>query len=67
MNPNGGKFLGIFTKSAAIYAYLVAVCLYHADKENNSQKISSLMENVPNLTRKIAGKSIPFEVFFVIF
>jgi hypothetical protein len=47
-----------------VYAYLQAAFLYHADKIKHGDKILELMKSVPTLTRKIAGKSIPFEVFF---
>ena len=50
--------------SPAVYAYLKAVCLYHADPETYAKEIGELMTSISGLTRKIAGKSIPLEVTF---
>jgi hypothetical protein len=48
--------------SPAVYSYLKAACLYHADKDKYKGEIQGIMEAVPEKTRKIAGKSIPLEV-----
>ena len=47
------------TWSKAIYSYGAAVCLLETGKAKEG---AELMEKVPNLRQKIAGKSIPLEV-----
>lgn len=51
--------------SKAIYSYGLAVCLLELAKEDKEKKkeAARLMERVPGLRQKIAGKSIPMEKF----
>ncbi|KAJ3024035.1 hypothetical protein HKX48_007966 [Thoreauomyces humboldtii] len=49
--------------SKAIYRYLQAVYLYASDPDANRAATSSMLKEIPSLTRKIAGKSIPMEKF----
>ncbi|RKO86983.1 outer membrane protein Iml2/Tetratricopeptide repeat protein 39, partial [Blyttiomyces helicus] len=49
--------------SKAIYRYVQAVMLYASDPEKNRDKVGEMLKEVPKLTQKIAGKSIPLEKF----
>ncbi|KAF9481046.1 hypothetical protein BDN70DRAFT_876780 [Pholiota conissans] len=57
------------TWSKAIYSYGMAVCLLESKTEDETEKkkrrdeAARLMERVPGLRQKIAGKSIPLEKF----
>jgi hypothetical protein len=54
--------------SKSIYSYGMAVCLLEstagteADRKARVEEARKLMERVPGLRQKIAGKSIPLEV-----
>lgn len=51
------------TWSPACYAYGVAVCLLDGHAGERTQKIvRALMDRIPQLVHRIAGKSIPMEV-----
>ncbi|PVF92998.1 hypothetical protein CPB86DRAFT_809145 [Serendipita vermifera] len=47
--------------SKAVYTYGLAVCLASIDGEKEQEEAVMLMESVPGLLKKIAGKSIPLE------
>ncbi|KAJ3151624.1 hypothetical protein HDU86_006043 [Geranomyces michiganensis] len=49
--------------SKAIYRYLQAVYTLAADPESARTKVTDMLAEVPKLTRKVAGKSIPLEKF----
>ncbi|TBU24568.1 hypothetical protein BD311DRAFT_766324 [Dichomitus squalens] len=49
--------------SKSTYTYGVAVCLLQIGGEKHTEEISNLMERVPALRKRIAGKSIPLEKF----
>ncbi|KIJ30491.1 hypothetical protein M422DRAFT_214577, partial [Sphaerobolus stellatus SS14] len=51
------------TWSKACYTYGVAVCLLQLGGRENEEEADKLMQQVPNLTRRIAGKSLPLEKF----
>ncbi|KAF9523683.1 hypothetical protein CPB83DRAFT_775027 [Crepidotus variabilis] len=53
------------TWSKAIYSYGMAVCLLELSGDDKKKKeiAAKLMDKVPNLRQKIAGKSIPLEKF----
>ncbi|OBZ74848.1 Tetratricopeptide repeat protein 39B [Grifola frondosa] len=51
------------TWSKATYTYGIAVCLLELGGDKNCEEAGSLMEKVPNLRQRIAGKSIPLEKF----
>ncbi|TFK53849.1 hypothetical protein OE88DRAFT_1654178 [Heliocybe sulcata] len=51
------------TWSKACYAYGVAVCLLQLGGEDNEKEAAALLEKVPTLRQRIAGKSIPLEKF----
>jgi len=61
--------------SKAIYSYGMAVCLLEISKTDGDEtkkkesiaEAAKLMEKVPGLRQKIAGKSIPLEVFLPFF
>jgi hypothetical protein len=48
--------------SKAVYTYGLAVCLASIDGEKEQEEAMKMMESVPGLLKKIAGKSIPLEV-----
>lgn len=48
--------------SKAIYSYLKGVMLYTADKEKHHAVIVESLSEIPNLVKKVAGKSLPLEV-----
>lgn len=48
--------------SKACYSYGMAVCLLELGSKDNVTEAAKLMEEVPRLRQKIAGKSIPVEV-----
>ncbi|KAF7342328.1 hypothetical protein MVEN_01821200 [Mycena venus] len=60
---------GEATWSKSIYSYGMAVCLLEstagneADRKKRVEEARKLMERVPTLRQKIAGKSIPLEKF----
>ncbi|KAF8956825.1 hypothetical protein BDZ97DRAFT_1925090 [Flammula alnicola] len=51
------------TWSKSIYSYGMAVCLLESGRDDKAKKeeAAKLMEKVPSLRQKIAGKSIPME------
>ncbi|KAI0742250.1 hypothetical protein C8Q80DRAFT_1186927 [Daedaleopsis nitida] len=49
------------TWSKATYTYGVAVCLLQLGGEKHAEEVAELMEKVPALRQRIAGKSIPLE------
>ncbi|EPQ57674.1 hypothetical protein GLOTRDRAFT_74595 [Gloeophyllum trabeum ATCC 11539] len=51
------------TWSKACYTYGVAVCLLQLGGEENKKEAASLLDKVPSLRQRIAGKSIPLEKF----
>jgi hypothetical protein len=51
------------TWSKAIYSYGMAVCLLELGDEEQKEEAAKLMEKVPSLRQRIAGKSIPLEKF----
>lgn len=51
------------TWSKACYSYGMAVCLLEIGGADSVDEASGLMEKVPGLRQKIAGKSIPLEKF----
>ena len=48
--------------SKSTYTYGVAVCLLQIGGEKHAEEVAELMEKVPALRQRIAGKSIPLEV-----
>ena len=50
------------TWSRACYAYGMAVCLLELGGSDNITQACKLMEKIPRVLHKIAGKSIPIEV-----
>jgi len=48
--------------SKSCYSYGMAVCLLEIGGTDKVTEASKLMEKVPGLRQKIAGKSIPLEV-----
>ncbi|EMD32712.1 hypothetical protein CERSUDRAFT_161188 [Gelatoporia subvermispora B] len=51
------------TWSKATYTYGKAVCLLQLGGEENQKEAAELMDRVPELRQRIAGKSIPLEKF----
>ncbi|KZT18713.1 hypothetical protein NEOLEDRAFT_121846 [Neolentinus lepideus HHB14362 ss-1] len=51
------------TWSKACYTYGVAVCLLQLGGEANKKEATALLEKVPALRQRIAGKSLPLEKF----
>lgn len=51
--------------SKACYSYGMAVCLLEIGGTGNIKEATKLMEQVPSLRQKIAGKSIPLEVIIL--
>ncbi|KAF8147845.1 hypothetical protein B0H34DRAFT_785773 [Crassisporium funariophilum] len=53
------------TWSKAIYSYGMAVCMLElgGNDEKQKEEVARLMDRVPGLRQKIAGKSIPLEKF----
>ncbi|KAF5353270.1 hypothetical protein D9756_007772 [Leucocoprinus leucothites] len=51
------------TWSKAIYTYGMAVCLLEVGDDAQKKEAAKLLEKVPALRQKIAGKSIPLEKF----
>ncbi|KZV62664.1 hypothetical protein PENSPDRAFT_591100 [Peniophora sp. CONT] len=51
------------TWSKAIYTYSVAACLLQLGGAENEKEGLALMEKVPEMRQRIAGKSIPLEKF----
>ncbi|KAF9446913.1 hypothetical protein P691DRAFT_803254 [Macrolepiota fuliginosa MF-IS2] len=51
------------TWSKAIYTYGMAVCLLELGDESRKKEAAKLLEKVPDLRQKIAGKSIPLEKY----
>ncbi|KAI0691583.1 hypothetical protein C8Q76DRAFT_862098 [Earliella scabrosa] len=51
------------TWSKATYTYGVAVCLVQIGGEKHDGEVGELMDKVPALRQRIAGKSIPLEKF----
>lgn len=51
------------TWSKACYAYAQAVCLLELGSDDQRAEAAKLMEKVPGLRQRIAGKSIPLEKF----
>jgi len=51
------------TWSKATYTYGVAVCLLQLGGDKRQQEAAQLMDKVPQLRQRIAGKSIPLEKF----
>ncbi|KAI0713075.1 hypothetical protein C8T65DRAFT_646041 [Cerioporus squamosus] len=49
--------------SKATYTYGVAVCLLQMGGEKHAEEVAELMEKIPGLRQRIAGKSIPLEKF----
>ncbi|KAJ3146777.1 hypothetical protein HDU89_006032 [Geranomyces variabilis] len=49
--------------SKAIYRYLQAIYTHAADPEGTRADVTAMLGEVPKLTRKMAGKSIPLEKF----
>ncbi|KAJ3395829.1 hypothetical protein HDU92_004842 [Lobulomyces angularis] len=49
--------------SVAIYRYLEAICLYSIGNSENNEKVATMLKELPKLTKKIAGKSLPMEKF----
>lgn len=52
--------------SKAIYTYGQAIALLELGREEEGDKARGMMEAVPGLTQRIAGKSIPLEVSGVV-
>lgn len=48
--------------SKSTYTYGVAMCLLQIGGEKHAAEVAELMEKVPALRKRIAGKSIPVEV-----
>ena len=53
------------TWSKATYAYGKAACLLQLGGDENVKQATALMEKVPKLCQRIAGKSIPVEVRYL--
>ncbi|PIL26355.1 hypothetical protein GSI_12111 [Ganoderma sinense ZZ0214-1] len=51
------------TWSKSTYTYGVAVCLLQIGGEKHAVEVAELMEKVPALRQRIAGKSLPIEKF----
>ncbi|KXN89075.1 Tetratricopeptide repeat protein 39B [Leucoagaricus sp. SymC.cos] len=51
------------TWSKAIYSYGMAVCLLEVGDDAGRKEAAKLLDKVPDLRQKIAGKSIPLEKF----
>ncbi|KLO18664.1 hypothetical protein SCHPADRAFT_899460 [Schizopora paradoxa] len=49
--------------SKAIYTYGIAVCLLQLGGEERKKEAETLLEKIPSLQQRIAGKSIPMEKF----
>lgn len=56
-----GNSYALLQWSKACYSYGMAVCLIEIGGEDNTKEAAKLMEQVPGLRQKIAGKSIPLE------
>ena len=51
------------TWSKACYAYGMAVCILHSDNTTSrTNEADQLLQKIPKVVHKIAGKSIPIEV-----
>lgn len=48
--------------SKAIYTYGIAVCLLQLGGDERKKEAAELLEKIPSLQQRIAGKSIPMEV-----
>ncbi len=48
--------------SKAIYTYGMSVCLLEIGDDTQKKEAAKLLEKVPELRQRIAGKSIPLEV-----
>lgn len=57
----------LYQWSKAIYTYGMAVCLLEVGNGSQKKDATKLLEKVPGLRQKIAGKSIPLEVCFRFF
>ncbi|CAG8490922.1 6881_t:CDS:2, partial [Ambispora gerdemannii] len=51
--------------SKCVYLYQQAVCLYTLGRPEDMDRVIQMMKKVPELTQRIAGKSIPLEKFVV--
>ncbi|WFD27207.1 hypothetical protein MNAN1_002203 [Malassezia nana] len=49
--------------SKALYSYARAAALYQTDAPKAQSEAAEIMERVPSMTQRIAGKSIPLEKF----
>jgi len=49
--------------SKALYSYARAATLYQTGKQDAQEEAKDIMERVPSMTQRIAGKSIPLEKF----
>lgn len=52
--------------SKATYLYLKAICLYSVDPVKNQKDVLDMMQKVPKLCQKVAGKSVPTEVLLMV-
>lgn len=52
--------------SKCVYTYALATCLVQSGDEKNLTEAKTFMTQVPGLMQRIAGKSIPLEVYFPI-